>query len=146
MPELDEHVSQFDKDSKGEITNHDNHHNIDLGRKGEDAAVKFLESKDFEIIERNWKTAAGEADIIAKDDEYIHFIEVKTRMGDGRGFPEESVTKKKRRRYESIAEMYLQTYDGDDIGITFDIISINVLSNSRAILRFHRNVLSCDCR
>lgn len=120
-------------------------HNKQLGLRGEDAAVSFLERRGFVILERNWKCFAGEADIIALDDEAIHFIEVKTRMGEGKGFPVEAVDARKRQRYEQIAELYLNTYDGCETGITFDIISINVLENDRAMLRIYRNVLSCDC-
>lgn len=124
---------------------HDTHHNKDLGNRGEEAAARFLQNQDFEILERNWTCKAGEADIVALDDTHLHFVEVKTRMSDGRGFPEEAVDKKKRQRYERIAECYLRTYDGPEIGITFDVIAINVLNESHAMLRFYRNVLACDC-
>ncbi len=122
-----------------------NMHNINLGAKGEDVAVSFLSRRGFSIIERNWKCCAGEADIIAEDDEAIHFIEVKTRMGEGHGFPAEAVDAKKRQRYETMAEIFLSSYDGFDTGVTFDVISINVLPNEHALMKFHRNVLSCDC-
>ncbi|MBQ9068020.1 MAG: YraN family protein [Eggerthellaceae bacterium] len=121
-------------------------HNVALGARGEEAAARFLERRGYSILERNWKCFAGEADIIAQDEDAIHFIEVKTRMGEGKGFPAEAVTAKKRQRYEAMAELFLETYDGCDTGITFDIISINVLGNDRAIMRLYRNVLSCDCR
>ena len=121
-------------------------HNKTLGERGEEVAVGFLKRRGFSILERNWKCFAGEADIIAIDDEAIHFIEVKTRRGNGHGFPAEAVDAKKRRRYEAISELYLSTYDGCDTGVTFDIIAINVLENERAYVRIYRNVLSCDCR
>ncbi len=123
-----------------------NMHNKDLGARGEEVAVDFLKRRGFSILERNWTCFAGEADIIALDDEAIHFIEVKTRRGNGHGFPAEAVDAKKRRRYEAISELYLSTYDGCDTGVTFDIIAINVLENERAYVRVYRNVLSCDCR
>lgn len=123
-----------------------NMHNKDLGARGEEVAVGFLKRRGFSILERNWTCFAGEADIIALDDEAIHFIEVKTRRGNGHGFPAEAVDAKKRRRYEAISELYLSTYDGCDTGVTFDIIAINVLENERAYVRVYRNVLSCDCR
>lgn len=122
-----------------------NMHNIELGRRGEECAVSFLVRRGFTILERNWTCFAGEADIIAQNSEAIHFIEVKTRKGEGKGFPAEAVTPRKRRRYESIAELYLNHYNGEETGITFDIISINVLENGRAIVRIYNNVLSCDC-
>lgn len=49
-----------------------------IGDKGEERAVRFLEQKDYEIIERNWRTRSGELDIIAYKNETIVFFEVKT--------------------------------------------------------------------
>ena len=120
-------------------------HNIDLGKRGEDAAAAFLERRGFEILERNFTCEAGEADIIALDDEALHFIEVKTRTSVAKGFPEEAVTKKKRQRYERIAELYLRTYDQEDTPITFDIVSLLVIGEDRAFIKLVRNVLSVDC-
>ncbi len=48
------------------------------GSLAEDKAIKFLTSKKFEIIERNFYTKFGEIDIIAKKDGVLHFIEVKS--------------------------------------------------------------------
>lgn len=124
----------------------DTRHNKELGARGEEAAAHFLRRQGCEILEQGFTCKAGEADIIARDDSSIRFIEVKTRMSNDTGFPEESVDQKKRRKYERIAESYLSTYEGEDIGITFDIIAINVLNNDRALLRMYRNVLACDCR
>lgn len=118
----------------------------ELGKRGEDAAEEFLRRRGYEILERNWVCPAGEADIIALDDEAVRFIEVKTRRSTTKGFPEEAVNAQKRARYERIAEWYLRS--SDDIPqkrITFDIISILVTSEHRAFLRMHRDVFSEDC-
>ena len=139
-------VKKASEKRKQSISPKKNMHNKTLGERGEDLAVDFLKRRGFSILERNWKCFAGEADIIAIDDDAIHFIEVKTRKGCGHGFPAEAVDAKKRRRYEAISELYLSTYDGCDTGVTFDIIAINVLENERAYVRVYRNVLSCDCR
>lgn len=126
---------------------HDACHNKDLGARGEEAACAFLLRRGFDILERNWVCAAGEADIIALEEDTLHFIEVKTRMSDARGFPAEAVDRAKRERYERIAELYLRALeDGDDVCVTFDVISILVTGEHRAFLRFHRNVLAGDCR
>lgn len=125
-------------------------HNVELGKRGEDAACSFLIRRGFNILERNWKCAAGEADIIAsRDGEYgleIHFIEVKTRLSSAKGFPSEAVDRAKRKRYETISELYFQQSDCNEARVTFDIISILVTGASHAYLRMHRDVLSFDCR
>ena len=51
--------------------------NQEIGRLGEDLAVKYLEQKDFGVIERNYWKKWGEIDIIAKKDDILHFVEVK---------------------------------------------------------------------
>lgn len=120
-------------------------HNLDLGRRGEQAAARFLERRGMEILERNWVCAAGEADIIAYDGEAIHFVEVKTRSNVAHGFPSEAVTSEKRGRYERIASIYLSRSKYVDVSVLFDIISIVVTGPDRAFLRFHRNAFaSCD--
>lgn len=54
-----------------------NMHNKDLGRKGEEAAARYLVRRGYDIVERNWTCIAGEADIIAFDGDTIVFVEVK---------------------------------------------------------------------
>ncbi len=120
-------------------------HNKDLGRRGEQAAARFLERRGMEVLERNWVCSAGEADIIAHDGEAIHFVEVKTRSNIAHGFPSEAVTPEKRSRYERIAAIYLSRNEYVDVNVLFDIISIVVTGPNRAFLRFHRNAFaSCD--
>lgn len=52
------------------------------GLKGEDEAEVFLKTQGFSIVERNFHSKFGEIDIIAKKDEVLHFIEVKSTDGD----------------------------------------------------------------
>ncbi len=112
--------------------------NRELGQKGEHAAQLFLERKGYRILERNWVCFAGEADIIARCDDILCFVEVKTRRGLEKGFPAEAVNDKKRARYEKIAACYLQQHaDFVDVRVRFDVISILVLSDTRAFLRMH---------
>ena len=51
-----------------------------LGARGEEAAARFLQRNGYTILERNWTCFAGEADIIAVNDEALVFVEVKTRL------------------------------------------------------------------
>lgn len=116
----------------------------ELGRRGERAAAHFLEQRGYEILEMNWTCFAGEADIIARTDETLCFIEVKTRSHLEKGFPAEAVDARKRSKYERIAACYLQLCDFCDIRVRFDVISILVLSEHRAFLRFHINAFGAE--
>ncbi|WP_029905785.1 YraN family protein [Prevotella sp. 10(H)] len=94
----------------------------DLGKKGEDAAENYLRQNGYEIIERNWLYERYEIDIIAQDDEYIVFVEVKTRSSDQWGNPEEAVSKGKIKRIVEAADFYLREYD-IDLPARFDVIA-----------------------
>ena len=113
--------------------------NVELGRRGENAAASFLNRRGYTVLKRNWTCPAGEADIIARDGSAIVFIEVKTRSGAEKGLPSEAVGKQKREKYEKIAAMYLQDIDDVDVQVRFDVISILVIAKDRALLRHHVN-------
>ena len=81
--------------------------NFSKGRKGEDIAAKFLEEKGFTVLERNWHTRFGELDVIAIKDDVIVFVEVKLKVGDLFGTPEEMINKRKMFQVLNTAEMYL---------------------------------------
>ena len=120
-------------------------HNIDIGRRGEEAAVRYLEARDYEIIERNWSCRFGEADIVARDGDDLVFVEVKTRTNIEHGFPEEAVDAAKRAKYEKIAALYSRDYEAVDIPLRFDVVAILVTAPDRALLRHHVNAFGQDC-
>lgn len=115
---------------------------IELGRRGEEAAAKFLDKRGYTILERNWKCFAGEADIIAQDGDSIVFVEVKTRRDCKKGFPAEAVNKEKRQKYEKIALAYLQDCAVSDAMVRFDVVSIVVVASDRALIRHHINAFA----
>ena len=103
-----------------------------LGESGEDIACEYLQSKGFEILERNFRCKLGEIDIIAKlkiknqkskiknlkskilskfknPKEVVIFVEVKAKTGTGWGSPEEMVNKKKQDKIIKCAQYYLKT-------------------------------------
>lgn len=95
----------------------------DFGKQGEEAAVRYLVQHDYEILETNWRLGHLEADIIARKDGVIAFVEVKTRSGETFGEPETFVDRKKQRAYIKLANAYvLQKQCPDEA--RFDIISV----------------------
>ena len=95
-----------------------------FGRAGELKAVDYLKGKGYKILETNFKTRIGEIDIIAQDDEYTVFVEVKTRVDDAYGAPSEAVGKRKREKYEKVATEYLIKNKNTDVPCRFDVIEI----------------------
>ena len=67
----------------------------DLGNKGEEIAIAYLQDKNYTILEKNWRFKKAEVDIIALKEVVLAVIEVKTRTSNYFGNPEEFVNKKK---------------------------------------------------
>ena len=58
-----------------------------LGDRGEDYTARYLEKQGFHIVERNWHSRYGEIDIIAENEKYLLFVEVKTRKAGSMEYP-----------------------------------------------------------
>lgn len=78
----------------------------EVGALGEKIAAEYLTRRGYVIRERNFRSKEGEIDIIAEKDDFLVFIEVRTRTGPSFGTPEESVTAKKKERLIALAQAY----------------------------------------
>lgn len=96
---------------------------VEVGREGEDLAIKYLLNKGFKIVERNFRTPLGEIDIIAKDKAYTVIVEVRRKLSDRFGEPELSVSRRKQQRLRRLAEYYIMKL-GKEVPIRFDVIAI----------------------
>lgn len=81
-----------------------------LGESGERVAALALQQRGYTILARNYRTRAGELDLIARDADGLAFVEVRARRGDTRGTPEESLTPRKRARLVAVAHEFLQAH------------------------------------
>lgn len=96
-----------------------------LGSEQEAVASTYLESRGYSIIERNFNCRIGEIDIVAKDLQYLVFIEVKYRSSIRNGFPEEAITPRKRNTLVQTAKYYMLTHGiQEDTPCRFDVVSI----------------------
>lgn len=73
----------------------------------ETEAAKYLSDQGYQILSRNFRCRLGEIDIIAKNDGYLVFVEVKYRTNMEMGFPEEAITSLKQKRITNTAKYYL---------------------------------------
>ena len=101
-----------------------NFHKKLLGRVGERLAVKYLKSIGYQILETNYTTTFGEIDIVAKDGEYVVFVEVKTRSSDYFVNQSEAVNYKKREKYRSLAHAYLLKTGETEQSCRFDVVEV----------------------
>ncbi|OPX86705.1 MAG: hypothetical protein A4E53_02737 [Pelotomaculum sp. PtaB.Bin104] len=102
-----------------------------LGQLGEAVATKYLEKDGYQIIERNYRCRLGEIDIIAQDrDDFLVFVEVKSRSGDKYGLAQESVNGQKQFKLRQLAWNYLKKSGKTGCKCRFDVIAILFDSNN----------------
>jgi putative endonuclease len=94
-----------------------------LGTRGEELAAGYLRQKGYTVIDRNWKSGRTEIDIIAENNEYIVFIEVKTRSADYQVHPADAVNVPKQRTIIFAASNYIKNRRIDKEA-RFDIITV----------------------
>ncbi|MCB2221399.1 MAG: YraN family protein [Bacteroidetes bacterium] len=104
----------------------------ELGRKGEDLAVRFLRGLGYKILECNWRHEKDEIDIIAKDQELLVIVEVKTRSTAFFGEPEEAVGKRKQQYLIRATTAYIIENEIQN-EVRYDIISIIIEKNREQI-------------
>jgi putative endonuclease len=97
----------------------------EIGTVYENKAVLFLQEKDYEILERNFRCRYGEIDIIARDGAYLVFVEVKYRKQAYQGAALEAVTWQKQKRILQTARYYLYKTAGKaaECPCRFDVVA-----------------------
>ena len=93
-----------------------------LGRRGEQVAVEYLERAGLRILDRNWRCAEGEIDIVAAERQVLVICEVKTRSSTQYGSPLEAITRSKRARLRRLAVRWLVAH-----GVLFDEVHTDVI-------------------
>ena len=97
---------------------------IRLGRRGEEEAERHLAWRGYRILERRYRTRAGEIDFIAEDGATLVFVEVKTRSSLRFGRPSEAVGFRKRARIAAAASLYLALRGGPERPCRFDVVEV----------------------
>lgn len=98
---------------------------VSIGALGEEAAVQAIKKQGYKVIERNYRTKMGEIDIIAKDGEYICFIEVRLRKNNNFGSPADTIDMRKQQKIIRTAKYYAVTKKIYDTPMRFDAVLIN---------------------
>jgi putative endonuclease len=106
-----------------------------IGDLGEDFAFKYLKKNGYKIIERNFRSSLGEIDIIAKNKDYICFVEVKTRRENKFGNPEEAITDYKKNKLRKLALYFfkINKLNPYNFKIRFDVVAIDFRENKPII-------------
>ncbi|MGN1040495.1 MAG: YraN family protein [Candidatus Fimimonas sp.] len=95
-----------------------------VGQTGEQMAAKYLQKQGYEILQRNYVAPHGEIDIIAKDGNYVVFVEVKRRKTQEFGLPREAVTLRKQQTIAQCAKLWLAKNKLYGTPVRFDVVDI----------------------
>ena len=114
--------------------------NISVGKIGEDLASKYLRTHGYQIIARNFKARYGEIDIVAIDHKVVVFVEVKTRIDESFGTPEEAVTPRKLREVIQTAEYFMVAHPELPSAMRIDVIGIRLSEGRQAYFNHLKSV------
>ena len=110
-----------------------------IGDIGEDIVVKYLKKHKYKILQRNYETNYGEIDIIAKNKEYLCFIEVKTRAEDSLFSPLSAITKKEIDCIIKSAYVYLSKNNCSEIMPRFDVAEVTYDKDNKFNVNYIEN-------
>lgn len=117
-----------------------NFYNQSVGRYGEDLAKEYLERKGYKIIGGNVKASYKEIDIIAVHEEFLVFVEVKTRTNKTYGDADEAIDERKIKRLKQAISIYLSNNTDEkeyiDVRLDFISVDINKMKNSAKIKHY----------
>lgn len=99
----------------------------DLGRAGEERAVRYLRGIGYEVLDRNWRCPQGEIDIVASLGRHLAVVEVKTRRSTSHGHPFEAVDARKLRRLWALAHAWAAQHHDHATGLTLRIDAIGIV-------------------
>lgn len=106
-----------------------------LGGYGEQLAARYLADRGVEVLERNWRCARGEVDLVARDGDCLVFCEVKTRRSLRFGDPVEAVDWRKVAKLRRLAAAWLREHDVHCDRVRIDVIAIHRPPTGPAVLR-----------
>lgn len=106
-------------------------HNQSLGARGETIAAAYLEGLGYRILERNWRTRAGELDLIVRDGQTLVAVEVKTRSGVGYGNPLEAITALKMSRLRRLLLEWVRHSGMHGTRLRVDAVGITIRHDGR---------------
>ncbi|MHB8220757.1 MAG: YraN family protein [Acidimicrobiales bacterium] len=95
-----------------------------LGAVGEDAAAAWYRAAGYQVLDRNWRCAEGEIDLVCRRGGTVVVCEVKTRGTPTFGSPFEAVTVSKRRRLRGLGARWLREHEVRCVCVRFDVAGV----------------------
>ena len=106
---------------------------ITLGKLGEDLARKRLIDLGYRILITNYRCSLGEIDLVARDDDVLVFVEIKTRKRESLGLIKEAVNRRKQTQLSKVALAYLKSNNLWGSKVRFDVVAIRLIDGKKEI-------------
>lgn len=95
-----------------------------LGAYGEALAARHLVDAGMVLLDRNWRCAVGEVDLVLRDGGTLVFVEVKTRSSTAYGTPLEGVTPVKAARLRRLAASWIAAHGLRVPDVRLDLVGV----------------------
>jgi putative endonuclease len=113
----------------------------DLGQRGEKLAAAYLQNQGYTITATNWRCTLGELDIIARKDDTLVFVEVRTRNAQTTEEAFASLSLHKQIRLQRLAYAYLSAHELDEIDWRVDVVAVAILRSGQPVIEHVENAL-----
>ena len=117
---------------------------LTLGERGEMAAWGYLLENGYKILEKNYRCKIGEIDVIARKGKRLVFIEVKTRISERYGPPEESVHRMKQKKIAQTAQWYRKEKGLMESPVSVEVIAIDWREGGEPVIRLIADAFSME--
>lgn len=112
----------------------------EFGDIGEQLSCDYLASRGYSILDRNWHFHKKELDIVTKKDDFLVFVEVKSRQDTCLEDPTKAITKQKKRFLISAANAWIEDHD-IDLEVRFDVITVLIDKHGAPTLKHYKSAI-----
>lgn len=102
----------------------------EVGQLGEELALNYLKALGFKILTTNYHCPLGEIDIVARDNNFLCFVEVKTRLNRKFGLPEEFINQRKLKRMAKCIDFFLVDNNNPNLTPRIDVLAVELNNGS----------------
>ncbi len=104
----------------------------EVGILGEKMAADYLKQQGYRVRETNFRCREGEIDIIAEKDDFLVFVEVRTRRSSSFGTPEESLTPAKMEKLVTLGQTYIESHPDLPSSWRIDVVTVKLTPEASA--------------
>jgi putative endonuclease len=116
----------------------------DLGRTGEEQAKAYLKEQGYSILETNFRSLRGEIDVVARENEFLVFVEIKNYSYRSFGLPATVIKKAKKKSIIQAARYYLYKNQIKGINCRFDVLTFYCQKDGGRVIELFKNAFQVN--